>query len=98
MKFALLSLIAFLCLFGGCAKASEPVTQTTSISESKAPPGHAPIQLSMEREQMIGVKFGPVVKKELFKTIHASGRVAFDPELYTAESEYQEALRQLERV
>ena len=35
-----------------------------------------------------------VEKRKLFREITAPGRVAFDPELYTAQSEYLEALRQ----
>jgi Cu(I)/Ag(I) efflux system membrane fusion protein len=65
---------------------------------SKMPKNHAPIKLSLDRQQMIGVKYGTVEKKPLFKTIHAAGRVAFDPELYTVQNEYQEAARQWEEV
>ena len=69
------------------------------VSESSGmPDDHAPVKLSLERQQMIGVKFGKVERKPLFKTIRASGRVAFDPELYTSQNEYQEAVRQVERV
>ncbi|MEK7339720.1 MAG: hypothetical protein AABZ92_03275, partial [Verrucomicrobiota bacterium] len=39
-----------------------------------------------------------VEKKPLFKSIDAAGRVAFDPELYTAQNEYIEAIKQVERV
>lgn len=60
--------------------------------------GHASFKLSPGRQQMIGVKFGALEKKLLFKSIEAAGRVAFDPELYTAQNEYIEAVRQLERV
>ncbi len=62
------------------------------------PDAHAPIALSAERQQMIGVKFSVAEKKPLFKSIRAAGRLAFDPELYTAQNEYAEALRQLDRV
>jgi Cu(I)/Ag(I) efflux system membrane fusion protein len=62
------------------------------------PDGHAPIKLSMNREQMIGVTYGTVEKKLLFKTIRAAGRVAYDPELYTAQNDYQEAVNQMDRV
>ena len=80
------------------------ITATARASESEQgkvkamPKNHAPIQLSLIREQMIGVKYGEVEKKPLFKTIRAAGRVAFDPELYTAQNEYQEAVKQRERV
>lgn len=62
------------------------------------PDAHAPVKLSQERQQMIGVKLGVATQKPLFKSIRAAGRLAFDPELYTAQNEYAEALRQLDRV
>lgn len=62
------------------------------------PEGHAPFELSLRRQQMIGVKTGEVQKRPLFRSIEAAGRVAFDPELYTAQNEYLEAIRQLSRV
>jgi Cu(I)/Ag(I) efflux system membrane fusion protein len=62
------------------------------------PDGHGAFELSEARQQMIGVKWGTAEKKPLFKSIRAAGRLAFDPELYTAQTEYVEALRQLQRV
>lgn len=62
------------------------------------PESHAPFSLPPERQQMIGVKTGIAEKKPLFKSIRAAGRLAFDPELYTAQNEYAEALRQSQRV
>lgn len=81
-------------------KASEVLNsiQVDSQNTHALPEGHAPIQLSETRRQMIGVKLGRVQKELLFKSIEASGRVAFDPELYTAQNEYLEAVRQLSRV
>lgn len=71
---------------------------SAEIDATTLPAGHAPFQLSGPRQQMIGVKLGTAEKKPLFKTIEASGRVAFDPELYTAQNEYIEAVKQLSRV
>lgn len=68
-----------------------------TVSSSR-PKGHATIKLSEGRQQLIGVKTGVVEKKKLFKTIEASGRIAFDPELYTAQTEFIEAIKQKERV
>lgn len=65
---------------------------------SSMPEGHAHFKLSDSRQQLIGVKTGTVEKKPLFKKIEASGRIAFDPELYTAQAEYIEAVGQKERV
>ena len=62
------------------------------------PQGHANVNLSVERQQLIGVQIEKVKKTPLFKTITAPGRVAFDPELYTAQGELQQALLQMERI
>ena len=67
-------------------------------SDSRIPKGHAQFELSPYRKQLIGIKTAKVLNSEITQTIRAPGRVAFDPELYTAQIEYQEALRQLERV
>ena len=66
--------------------------------QNTTPEGHADFNLSLRKQQMIGVKVAKVQKKKLFKSIRAPGRIAFDPELYTAQSEYLEALRQWRRV
>lgn len=79
-------------------KAGEVEVDQTDAGAANMPDGHAPFKLSSPRQQMIGVRYGVVEKKPLFKSIEAAGRVAFDPELYTAQSEYIEALKQRERV
>lgn len=56
------------------------------------------VDISQGRKQLLGVKLGKVEKVALFKTVTAPGRAAFDPELYTAKAEYQQALQQLQRV
>ena len=66
--------------------------------KTKTPDGHVDFKLSLRKQQMIGVKIGKAEKKKLFKSIRAPGRIAFDPELYTAQSEYLEALKQWKRV
>lgn len=80
-----------------------PSTQQAPDSKNMSdklpmPDGHAPINLSTVRSQMIGVKLGKVERKPLFKNIRAAGRLAYDPELYTAQNEYVEALKQFESV
>ncbi len=67
-------------------------------TKTTLPEGHANVNLSYGRQQLIGVKTGTVEKKPLFKVIEASGKIAFDPELYTAQAEYIEAINQKERV
>ena len=54
--------------------------------------------LSAQQGEMIGIKTGIVEKKPLFKHIRAAGRLAFDPDLYTAQNEYIEAVKQLSSV
>lgn len=72
--------------------------QGSAESEGELPVGRTSLKLSLDKQQMIGVKLERVEEKKLFKTIKAPGRIAFDPELYTAQSEYLEALRQWNRV
>ncbi|MCB0385555.1 MAG: efflux RND transporter periplasmic adaptor subunit, partial [Bdellovibrionales bacterium] len=67
-------------------------------SKPVEPQGHTHFKLSLDKQQLIGVKLAVVKKRSLFKTIRAPGRIAFDPELYTAQSEYLEANRQWARV
>lgn len=73
-------------------------TPTSERVENSIPEGHSAFQLSFDRQQMIGVKTAIVEKGPLFKTIKAVGKLAFDPELYTAQNEYVEAMRQVKSV
>ena len=54
--------------------------------------GRASFQLSHERQQLIGVTSTEVTQHELTQEIRASGKVAFDPELFTAIEEYRQSL------
>ncbi|MBI5629378.1 MAG: efflux RND transporter periplasmic adaptor subunit [Elusimicrobia bacterium] len=56
-------------------------------------PGQATTVISAERRQMIGMKSAPVERRDLRVTVRASGRVAYDPDLYNALAEYREAAR-----
>src|SRR5271157_5804735 len=63
--------------------ASNPAPQADSSTASLAPPPEtetplSPIQLSAERLQSIGVKFGTVRRKDLKDTIRTTGSVAID--------------------
>ena len=58
-----------------------------------SPQGYAPILVSPQKQQLIGVKTAPAQKRAMTKTIRTVGRVAYDPELYQAEAEYLQALR-----
>lgn len=55
--------------------------------------GRASVLLSQEKRQLIGMKSEPVERKALATTVRATGRVAYDPELYNAMAEYREGVR-----
>ncbi|MBI3292852.1 MAG: efflux RND transporter periplasmic adaptor subunit [Elusimicrobia bacterium] len=61
-------------------------------------PGRATVMVPSDREQLIGVRTATVSKRELTVLVRASGRVAYDPELYSAIAEYQEALNANEKI
>lgn len=79
-------------------KMGEVEVEDVSKKTGSLPEGHVSFRLSEGRQQLIGVKTGVVEKKPLFKKIEAPGKIAFDPELYTAQAEYSEAIKQRERV
>lgn len=79
-------------------KVGEGEVEDESKKSGSIPEGHASFKLSESRQQLIGVKVGVVEKRPLFKKIEAPGKIAFDPELYTAQAEYMEAVKQRERV
>ncbi|AOP34105.1 hypothetical protein A0128_09775 [Leptospira tipperaryensis] len=54
------------------------------------------LSLSLEKQQSIGIKTDLVLKRDLTKKISAYSTVAYDPELYTALTEYKEMLRSRE--
>ena len=56
--------------------------------EKSRVPGHASLEISLDKQQLIGVKLGTVEKRRIKKEIRTTGRVAFDPELYTAQREF----------
>ena len=70
----------------------------TENTAANRPEGRAPVRLTLAKQQLIGVKWGEAKIRRLRKVINAPGRIAFDPELYTAQSEYLEALGQWRRV
>ena len=51
------------------------------------------VSISLEKQQLIGIKTEPVKKIPLTKIIRASGKIAYDPELYIAQEEYLQALK-----
>lgn len=67
----------------------------TGVAGEGVPSGYAPIQISPQKQQLIGVRTAVVEKRAMTKTIRTVGRVAYDPELYQAQAEYLEARRTL---
>ncbi len=61
-------------------------------------PGQATTVISAERRQMIGMKSASVERRDLSVTVRASGRVAYDPDLYNALAEYREAAHARDKV
>ena len=71
-----------------------PVYEEEAIGGSAASiEGYAPILVSPQKQQLIGVKTAPVQKRAITKSIRTTGRIAYDPELYQAEQEYLSALK-----
>lgn len=75
-------------------KKEEPQAADTGTQESKG----EGFYISLEKQQLIGVKTDKVIYRPLNKIIRTVGRVAFDPELYKAQQEYIEALKTKEFV
>jgi Cu(I)/Ag(I) efflux system membrane fusion protein len=57
--------------------------------------GRAPVALSPQRLQLIGVTYGKAKIRSLTRRIQAPGRIAYDPQLYEALEEYRQALKAL---
>ena len=55
-------------------------------------PGQAMVQMSAAREQSIGVRVSRVERRDMEEPVRASARVAYDPGLYSAIVEHQEAV------
>jgi len=60
--------------------------------------GRGTVSLPPEKQQMIGLKTEKAAYRTLSKTIRASGKVAYDPDLYRAISEYRESLAAYEKI
>lgn len=60
--------------------------------------GRGTVSLPPEKQQMIGLKTEKAAYRTLSKTIRASGKVAYDPDLYRAISEYRESQAAYEKI
>ena len=63
-----------------------------------APAGYAPVLLTPQKQQLIGVKTATVERRPLTKTIRTAGVIAHDPELYQTQAEYIKAVQALEQA
>lgn len=66
--------------------------------EGSAVAGQGNLALSEERRQLIGMRSETVRRRDLAVVVRASGKVAYDPELYQAITEYREAAKASEAV
>ena len=64
-----------------CGMRLVPMDAEMPSSSPSGTPGQAPVQMSEDRVQMIGVKTSVVEKRDLVKTIRSSARVTYDPAL-----------------
>ncbi|HBB68285.1 MAG: hypothetical protein A2X28_05595 [Elusimicrobia bacterium GWA2_56_46] len=60
--------------------------------------GRGIFSLTPEKQEMIGLKTEKAAYRSLSKTVRASGKVAYDPDLYRAISEYRESLAAYEKI
>ncbi|MDD5210183.1 MAG: efflux RND transporter periplasmic adaptor subunit [Elusimicrobiales bacterium] len=60
--------------------------------------GRGTVSLTPEKQRMIGLKTEKAAYRTLSKTVRASGKVAYDPDLYRAISEYRESLASYEQI
>ena len=75
-----------------------PVYEDEVAGRKSPVPGHATIEIPVAKQQLIGVKLGTVEKRKLVKEIRTVGRVAYDPELFTAQQEYLSAVEGMKKV
>ncbi len=66
--------------------------ESSAMGTGMGPVGYAPVLLTPQKQQLIGVTTAPAQTRTLTKTIRAAGRIAYDPALYQAEAEYLQAL------
>ncbi|TGM98867.1 efflux RND transporter periplasmic adaptor subunit [Leptospira dzoumogneensis] len=75
---------------------SKEEDHSSHLSETSSDKNSREIIISFEKQQSIGIKTELVSRRNLVKKISAYSSVAYDPELYSALSEYKEAARSSE--
>lgn len=74
------------------AKDSMGMDYVPVYEEPAALSGGPTVMINPEKQQLIGVKTEPVNKMDLVKTVRASGKIAYDPDLMVAQEEFIQAL------
>jgi len=67
-------------------------------ASASTPEGYAPVLLTPQKQQVIGVKTAPVQTRAMTKTIRTVGVVAHDPELYQTQEEFIQAYQAWQRA
>lgn len=68
------------------------------MTSQDVPSGYAPVLVTPQKQQLIGIKTAPAGQKKLTKIIRTVGTVAHDPELYQAQAEYIQSIQAFERA
>lgn len=68
-------------------KASPPVASGSPAASPSS------VTLPADREQLLGVQTSRVERRDLFRIVRASARVAYDPQLYSAILEHRQAVQ-----
>lgn len=86
---------------GKCPHCGEDLSKLFKVAqemEGENAGGRGSVQLTSEKQQYLGVKLGTVERRSLQKEISTVGRIAYDPELFTAQQEFKAALDVSEKV
>lgn len=76
-----------------------PVREGEEDEQAESPvSGRAVVKLPKWRQQLIGITTAGAARRSLNASIRTVGKIAYDPELYTAQTEYREALISREKV
>lgn len=76
---------------GNCPVCGMRLMKVQGASKGTTKKGRSSIEISPERQQLIGVTKDKAKKRPLIYSIHSVGHVAFNPDVATALTEYQEA-------
>jgi len=63
------------------------------VYENEAGPAKEGVQISPEKQQLVGIKTTQLKKQDLTREISMVGKIAYDPDLYVAQEEYLQALK-----